>query len=169
MGTEAGPFRRTAVLGRDGVRLHVLDTGVPAGAGPVPCLLLLHGLGGCADEWRGIAAQLAGRARVVAFDARGHGVSTRRPQDLSGAAHVADAFAVVEEMGLGRVVLVGQSCGAHTALMTAAAHPEAVACLVLIEGGGVPALSVVGYNRRVDWPELLDRLSRVTGATPVVR
>lgn len=40
---------------------------------------------------------------------------------------------------------------------------------VLIEGGGVPALSVVGYNRRVDWPELLDRLSRVTGATPVVR
>lgn len=48
---------------------------------------------------------------------------------------MADAFAVVEEMGLGRVVLVGQSCGAHTALMTAAAHPEAVACLVLIEGG----------------------------------
>lgn len=135
MGTGAGPFRRTVVLGRDGVRLHVLDTGVPAGAGPVPCLLLLHGLGGCADEWRGIAAQLAGRARVVAFDARGHGVSTRRPQDLSRAAHVADAFAVVEEMGLGRVVLVDQSCGAHTALMTAAAHPEAVACLVLIEGG----------------------------------
>lgn len=40
---------------------------------------------------------------------------------------------------------------------------------VLIEGGGVPALSVVGYNRRVDWPELLDRLSRVTGSAPVVR
>lgn len=40
---------------------------------------------------------------------------------------------------------------------------------VLIEGGGVPALSVVGYNRRVDWPELLDRLSRVTSSAPVVR
>ena len=29
---------------------------------------------------------------------------------------------------------------------------------MLVEGGGVPALSVVGYNRRIDWQELLDRL-----------
>jgi hypothetical protein len=40
---------------------------------------------------------------------------------------------------------------------------------VLIEGGGVPALSVVGYNRRVDWPELIERLRRVTDAKPVVK
>jgi hypothetical protein len=40
---------------------------------------------------------------------------------------------------------------------------------MLIEGGGVPALSVVGYNRRVDWQELLDRLARVTVTRPVVR
>lgn len=40
---------------------------------------------------------------------------------------------------------------------------------VLIEGGGVPALSVVGYNRRVDWPELMARLARVTDAKPVVK
>ncbi|HEY9194441.1 MAG TPA: hypothetical protein VIO81_16360 [Methyloversatilis sp.] len=40
---------------------------------------------------------------------------------------------------------------------------------MLIEGGGVPALSVVGYNRRVDWQELLDRLARVTETRPVVR
>lgn len=39
----------------------------------------------------------------------------------------------------------------------------------LIEGGGLPALSVVGYNRRVDWKELLDRLARVTDAKPVVQ
>lgn len=40
---------------------------------------------------------------------------------------------------------------------------------VLIEGGGVPALNVVGYNRRVDWPELMARLARVTDAKPVVK
>ncbi len=40
---------------------------------------------------------------------------------------------------------------------------------MLIEGGGVPALSVVGYNRRVDWQEVLDRLARVTVTRPVVR
>jgi len=40
---------------------------------------------------------------------------------------------------------------------------------MLIEGGGLPALSVVGYNRRVDWPVLLERLARVTGTKPVVQ
>lgn len=28
----------------------------------------------------------------------------------------------------------------------------------IVEGGGIPALSIVGYNRRVDWPELIERL-----------
>ncbi len=32
---------------------------------------------------------------------------------------------------------------------------------VIVRGGGVPALNVIGYNRRVDWNELLDRLQRV--------
>lgn len=40
---------------------------------------------------------------------------------------------------------------------------------MLIEGGGIPALSVVGYNRRVNWPELIERLRRVTDAKPVVK
>lgn len=32
---------------------------------------------------------------------------------------------------------------------------------VIVEGGGIPALTVIGYNRRVDWNELLERLSRI--------
>lgn len=133
--TGAGPFRHSHVIERDGVSLSVLDTGVPAGAGPVPCLLLLHGLGGCALEWSGVADLLAERARVVAFDSRGHGDSTRQPEDLSRAAHVADVIAVVDDLALGPVVLAGQSCGGHTALMAAAARPESVSRLVLLEGG----------------------------------
>jgi hypothetical protein len=35
---------------------------------------------------------------------------------------------------------------------------------VIVEGRGIPALDVVGYNRRVDWQVLLSRLNRVTGA-----
>jgi len=35
---------------------------------------------------------------------------------------------------------------------------------VIVEGRGIPALDVVGYNRRVDWKVLLSRLNRVTGA-----
>lgn len=32
---------------------------------------------------------------------------------------------------------------------------------VIVRGGGVPALDVIGYNRRVDWDELVARLQRV--------
>jgi hypothetical protein len=31
----------------------------------------------------------------------------------------------------------------------------------IVRGGGIPALDVIGYNRRVDWNELVDRLQRV--------
>lgn len=41
---------------------------------------------------------------------------------------------------------------------------------VIIRGGGIPALNVIGYNRRVDWDELLNRLQRVIEANvaPVI-
>lgn len=32
---------------------------------------------------------------------------------------------------------------------------------VIVRGGGVPALDVIGYNRRIDWNELIERLQRV--------
>jgi hypothetical protein len=41
----------------------------------------------------------------------------------------------------------------------------------VVRGGGIPALNVIGYNRRVDWNELVDRLQRVisSNTAPVVR
>ena len=33
---------------------------------------------------------------------------------------------------------------------------------VIVEGAGVPAITVMGYNRSVDWQELITRLARVT-------
>jgi hypothetical protein len=32
----------------------------------------------------------------------------------------------------------------------------------IIRGGGIPAISVMGYNRAVSWGELITRLKRVT-------
>lgn len=41
----------------------------------------------------------------------------------------------------------------------------------IIKGGGIPALNVIGYNRRVDWEELLTRVQRVieSNAAPVIQ
>lgn len=123
---------------RDGVRISCRDW---AGSGTP--LLLLHGLAGHAGEWDAVARELSPRHRVVAVDQRGHGASERRPRDVSRAAYVADAVAVCEQLGLRRPVLVGQSLGGHTALLAAAAHPEAFSALVLVEAGpGGPAPGV---------------------------
>ncbi len=40
----------------------------------------------------------------------------------------------------------------------------------IVKGGGIPRIDVVGYNRRVDWDTLIQRLKNVTNAAaPIVR
>nr|WP_324289657.1 alpha/beta hydrolase [Streptomyces sp. H27-G5] len=74
--------------------------------------------------------------RVVAVDQRGHGASERRPREVTRAAYVADVVAVIKQLDLHRPVLVGQSLGGHTAVLTAATtHPHLVRALVLIKAG----------------------------------
>ncbi|MFD0395741.1 alpha/beta fold hydrolase [Streptomyces nogalater] len=117
------------VVVRDGVRLVCRD----GGGGPGPAVVLLHGLVSHTGEWDALAERLSGRHRMVAVDQRGHGASERHPGDVSRAAFVADVVAVAGQLGLDRPVLVGQSLGGHTALLTAAAHPALVRALVLVE------------------------------------
>ena len=42
---------------------------------------------------------------------------------------------------------------------------------VIVKGGGIPAISVIGYNRAVDWHELVERLKRITqeNVKPIVK
>ena len=95
-------------------------------------LVLLHGLAGSARE---LVTTITGH-RIIIPDQRGHGHSVRRPDDLSRAAFVADVVRVIEALADGGpVALAGQSMGAHTAMLTAAHHPELVSRLVMLEGG----------------------------------
>ncbi|MFF1444576.1 alpha/beta fold hydrolase [Streptomyces sp. NPDC058295] len=119
------------VVVRDRVRLACRGWGEP-GQQPI---VLLHGLAGHAGEWDVLARRLSCRYRVVAVDQRGHGASERHPRDVSRAAYGADVIAVVDQLALQRPVLVGQSLGGHTAMLTAAAHPGLVRALVLVEAG----------------------------------
>ncbi|MFF0052725.1 alpha/beta fold hydrolase [Streptomyces sp. NPDC005498] len=116
------------VVEREGVRLVCRDWG-----GDGPTLVLLHGLAGHAGEWDALAGPLSSAYRVVAVDQRGQGASDRFPSDVSRDAFVEDVVAVADQLGLERVVLVGQSMGGHTAILTAARHPELVRALVVIE------------------------------------
>ncbi|MEV4638044.1 alpha/beta hydrolase [Actinoplanes sp. NPDC049548] len=111
-----------------------------AKVGPLSCLVagsgspvvFLHGLAGSASE---APLRLRGH-RVIAPDQRGHGLSTRRPDDLSRTAYVEDVVTVIDTLADGGpVALVGQSMGAHTAMLTAARYPSLVSRLVMLEGG----------------------------------
>ncbi|GLW68276.1 hypothetical protein Kpho02_05750 [Kitasatospora phosalacinea] len=116
------------VIERDGVRLVCRDWG-----GEGPALVMLHGLVGHAGEWDALAGPLSSSYRVVAVDQRGQGASDRFPSDVSRESYVEDVVAVADQLGLGRIVLVGQSLGGHTAILTAARHPGLVRALVVIE------------------------------------
>ena len=129
----------------DGTRIAYRDrpgpgpgpgSGPGSGARPRPSVLLLHGLAGHLGEWDDLAGRLRSAGhRVVAYDARGHGESTRRPASVSRAAHVEDAVTLLRDLDLAPAILIGQSMGGHTAMLLAADHPELVRSLVLVEAG----------------------------------
>jgi pimeloyl-ACP methyl ester carboxylesterase len=134
-----------------GAIIHYLDSG---GSGRPA--LLLHGLAGHAGEWLATMRHLFPRYRTVALDQRGHGRSTRMPDDLSRDAFVDDVAAVIAAAAVDRpVILIGQSMGAHTAFLTAARYPDLVSHLVMIEGdiGGGDDEELAGLRKALaSWP-----------------
>lgn len=100
--------------------------------GADPAVVILHGLAGSSREFLPTAHALTGR-KVVLVDLRGHGSSTRLPADTSREAFVTDVVRVIEAEELGAVDLVGQSMGAHTAMLVTASRPDLVHRLVLLE------------------------------------
>ena len=101
--------------------------------GSEPAAVILHGLAGSSREFLPTARALAGRS-VVLIDQRGHGESTRRPMDTSRAAYVSDVARVIESETSEPVIVIGQSMGAHTAILLAAGRPDLVRALVMLEG-----------------------------------
>lgn len=97
-----------------------------------PAIVILHGLAGSGKEFLPTARALHGR-KVILIDQRGHGLSTRLPSDTSREAFVRDVATVIDREVSNPVHLVGHSMGAHTAMLTAAAQPDLVRSLVLLE------------------------------------
>jgi 3-oxoadipate enol-lactonase len=118
-------------------RLAVHESG-PGDGPPVVCL---HGLTGTHDYvlLRSRILQRAGY-RVITYDARGHGLSSAAVE-YSYATLLDDLDAVVEDLGLERMALVGASMGAHVALMYALRRPERVAAVAAVTPAYEPSHS----------------------------
>lgn len=111
----------------NGARYHVSVEGRGAP------LLLLHGFTGSGASWRGHFPALTPQRQVIAPDLLGHG-RTEAPADPARYAMgpcVADVIALLDQLGLGAVDVLGYSMGGRVALSVAAAHPARIRRLVL--------------------------------------
>jgi pimeloyl-ACP methyl ester carboxylesterase len=116
-----GAVEHHHVLALDGASVHVAEQG---DGRPV---VLLHGVG---LQWWAYSAQfrlLAGRARVLAWDMRGHGDSTVGDDGMTLEAIADDLAAVLEQMDLRDAVVVGHSMGGMALARFCAAHPDVLA------------------------------------------
>ncbi|MBP2325640.1 lipase [Kibdelosporangium banguiense] len=100
-------------------------------------LLALHGLSGHGGRWRRFAASQLDGFRVIAPDLRGHGASVAYPP-WNLEQFVADVLGVMDGLGLERVPVMGHSYGGAISVHLAAAAPERVERLVLVD----PALGL---------------------------
>jgi 3-oxoadipate enol-lactonase len=163
----------------EGIRLAYRVWGSP-GAEP---LVLLHGLGGGAAGWDGVAPAFARHRRVYALDLRGHGRSNW-PGDYSVELMEADVLGFLDALKLDRVDLIGHSLGGLVGYLLAGDHPERVGRLILED---VAALlprersiperperklpydweMLLAIRRQIDHPDpaWLERLGQITAET----
>jgi pimeloyl-ACP methyl ester carboxylesterase len=98
-------------------------------------VIALHGWLDNANSFARLAPQLKG-LRILALDLAGHGYSQHRPPGagyaLADYAH--DVLRVAEQLGWQRFALLGHSLGAIISVQLAAALPERVSHLALIDG-----------------------------------
>jgi len=131
--------------------------------GDGPAVVLIHGSGGHHASWWQQTPSLSRSYSVVTLDLRGFGKSTSDLEEFDSLAFPDDIVAVLDDAGVERAVLVGQSIGASAALKVAVREPERIAGVVLAHSlGGIDheelAALVKADRAKAEELPVLDRL-----------
>jgi 3-oxoadipate enol-lactonase len=112
----------------EGGRLYVEEDG------DGPAVVFLHpGLWDC-RTWDDQFGLFADRYRVLRYDARGYGKSSR-PEAGKPYSHIRDLAAVLDDAGIEQAAFVGCSMGGARAIDFTLVHPGRVFALVLVAAG----------------------------------
>ena len=149
----------------DGLKIHYEDLG-----GGAPCVLV-HGFASNAKHNWGVTGWLdllAVDHRVVALDCRGHGLSDKPDERAaySGTSMEDDVIRLMDNLGIGRALLMGYSMGGRISMGLLVRYPERFRAVVL---GGIGQVGVVTDPvRRSSIIEglLADHASFIRGETP---
>jgi pimeloyl-ACP methyl ester carboxylesterase len=95
-------------------------------------LVLLHGFGGCAQNWHPFTAELSERHRLIVVDLRGHGYSTNPGSTFTHRQAASDVFLLLEKLGIDYFSAMGMSSGGMTLLHMATSQPGRIDAMVLI-------------------------------------
>lgn len=138
-------------------------------------MILLHGIARHAHTFDHIAPHLARNYRVLALDMRGHGDSAWAPNGAYLVEdHVKDLEALVRQLGLPRVTLLGNSTGGRVAQVYAGMYPDKVARLVVEDVGPErPNEIAAGFAKRVQqeangWKSEDELVQQLVAASPRV-
>lgn len=115
-------------------RAHVngVEIGLWEWPGDGPPIFFCHATGFHARIWDQLISRLPGR-RCIAFDARGHGSSSKPATPYHWRDLGADAAALAKTLGLAGAIGVGHSMGGHAVTLASALRPEAFSALVLFD------------------------------------
>jgi len=97
-------------------------------------LVLLHGVGMCAEAWGPQITHFAKTNRVIALDMPGHGLSDLLPGQPDLNDYVAWAATTLRQLGCSFVNVAGHSMGALIAAGLAVDHPDLVLRLAVLNG-----------------------------------
>ena len=99
-----------------------------------PPLLFVHGFACSHEDWRHQLDFFSTKHETAACDLRGHGATPGRPQECSIEHYGGDVAALVNNLELRGVFLIGHSMGCRVVLEAARLVPKRVAGVVLIDG-----------------------------------
>jgi pimeloyl-ACP methyl ester carboxylesterase len=133
---DAAPHEPYSIRVEEGVQLEVLDFG-----GTGSPIVLLPGLGATAHGYDLLAPELAKRHRVIAMTRRGTGASSKPDFGFDTARLGQDVLAVMDEMGLQKVLLVGSSIAGDELTWLGGHHPDRFSGLVYLDAA---------YDRSID-------------------
>jgi lipase len=100
--------------------------------GKGPPILFCHATGFHARIWDQVIARLLGR-HCLAFDARGHGCSSKPAPPYPWRNFGADVAAIAESLALTGAIGVGHSLGGHAVTLGSALNPGAFSALALLD------------------------------------